>query len=120
MLGLWLNGIGILSALLALAILIRLVNRRLMPARACLAGAALGFWGWLAFVVIPKGQLSSADQSVAAEVWLFWAAMSPLVVPLEAGVLGWMGSASLRRWFFLAAGVALAVSPYLLAILRAS
>jgi hypothetical protein len=119
MLGLGLNGIGILSALLGLAIVIRLVSRRLMPARACLAGAALGFGGWLAYVV-SKGKWGSADRSVAAVVWLFWAAMAPLVVPLEAGVLGWMGAGPIRRWFFLAAGVVLAVSLVLLAILLAN
>ena len=111
------NGIGILSALLTLAILIRLVNRRLMPARACLAGAALGFWGWLAFFV-SRGQWGSRDYSVAAQFWRFWVAMAPMVVPLESGLLGWMGVASLRRWLFLAAGIALVFLPYLLAILR--
>jgi hypothetical protein len=112
------SGLGILSAILALAVVTRFVRRRLMPGRACVAGAVMGFCGWVAFAVSPGSSWGIRNPSFAVTAWLDWVAFAPLIVPLLAGLLGWLGTASRWRWAFLGAGVALGVLPYLAAIIE--
>lgn len=107
------HGMGLLSALLALAVVTRFVDRRLMPGGACMAGAVMGFCGWLVFVIGPGVTWSSQAESLTAIVWEDWVALASLIVPLEAGLLGWLGTASIWRWFFLGAGLVAALPPWL-------
>lgn len=112
------SGLGILSAVLALAVVTRFACRRLMPGRACVVGAVMGFCGWVAFLVSPGGSWSIQNPSFAVNAWLDWLAFAPLIVPLLAGLLGWLGTASRWRWVLLGAGVVPGVLPYLVAIIE--
>jgi hypothetical protein len=104
------HGFGVLSAVLGLAIVARLVDRRLMPGRACLDGALVGFCGWAAFIFFVRdGNRPLQAGSLTAIVWWWWVVLAPMIVPLEAGLLGWLGTQSIWRWFFLGAGVLLAL-----------
>ncbi len=102
------HGFGLLSALLGLAVVTRLVDPRQAPARACLDGALTGFCGWVAFAFVSDGIRTLQAGSLMAIVWWWWVALAPLIVPLEAGLLGWLGTRSIWRWLFLGAGVVLA------------
>ena len=110
---LWVHFFGLLSALLGSAVLTRLVDRRLVPGRACLAGSVIGFCGWVAFLLGYRRALPQPE-SLTATVWLWWCALAGRIVPLEAGLLGWLGTATLWRWFLLGAGAALGLLPNLL------
>jgi hypothetical protein len=105
---LWVPFIGVLSALLLVAILTRLVDRRVVPGRACLAGSVIGFCGWVAFLLGYRRPWP-VPESLTATVWLCWCALAVSIIPLEAGLLGWFGTSSRWRWFVLGTGVALAL-----------
>jgi hypothetical protein len=73
----------------------------------------MGFCGWLAFLLSSGG--TSFDQpGTAAFIWQEWLTVAPFALPLEAGLLGWVGVRSLWRWCFLAAGLLLVVVPVFL------
>lgn len=100
---------GVLAGILALLLLTRIVAGRLvLPRGAYLAGALLGFSGWVAFL-LSGGSASFEGGGVAAAIWLHWLWVTPAVLPLEAGLLGWVGLRSSWRWCLLAAGLVLSL-----------
>ncbi len=105
---LWVHFFGLLSALLALAVLTRLVKRRAARGPAWLAGAVIGFCGWAAFLLGYRRPMPRPG-SLAATVWLWWCALAATAIPLEAGLLGWLGTRSRWRWFLLGTGLVLAL-----------
>jgi len=113
---LWVHLFGLLGASLALAVLTRVASRRLMPGPACLAGALAGFSGWAAFLLGYHRALPRPE-SLTAALWLWWCVLGSSVVPLEAGLLGWLGTRSRWRWFLLGTGLLLALVSNLGAIL---
>jgi len=112
-----LNGMGILSALVVLAVVVRLVHRQLMPGSVCVAGAVVGICASAAYLFAAEGSTGFRTDSLAAKVWVDWVAFAPVLLPLEAGLLGWLGTASKWRWFFLGAGLLLIPLLYLAALI---
>jgi hypothetical protein len=107
----WVGGVdGVLAALLALLLVVRLIiGHRLTPPRGVyLCGAVMGFCGWVAFV-LSKGAAVYERRGTISIIWEQWVSMASLILPLEAGFLGWVAIRSRWRWCLLAAGMGVAL-----------
>jgi len=104
---------GVLAGVLALVLLTRFIGRWLiLPRRLYLGGAVMGFCGWVAFV-LSRGSTTYGRAGIVSVVWEQWVSAAPFILPLEGGLLGWLGARSFWRWCFLSAGVAMALLPWL-------
>jgi hypothetical protein len=108
-----LRGDGVLAAVTAFLLLARLATQRLLlPRGAYVLGAAIGFCGWLAFL-FSRGVVSE-QPGTGPFIWQQLLIVAPFTLPLQAGLLGWVGVRSSWRWCFLAAGLLLVVIPVFL------
>ncbi len=108
---------AVLADLLALLIIVRIVTQRLVFPRAVYIGSALlGFGGWVAYLFITGGT-PLGREGQASLGWEQWLAVTPFILPLEAGFVGWLGIRSWWRWYMLGAGMVLSLAPFLVMLL---
>ena len=113
---------GLLALLLAVVFIVPRFAPRLKPRRVVYgAGAVLALCGWGAFWVV-MGVISSFSGgtvgiavAVGGGIGVGVLAASVLL-PIEAGLLGWGAMRSRWRWAFVAAGVLVSLPPFLLLV----
>ena len=111
---------GLLALLLAIVLLVPRFAPRLKPPRSvCGTGALLAICGWAAFW-IAIGVISSFSGgtfgiSVGGGAG-FEVFAATVLLPIEAGLLGWAAIRSRWRWALIAAGVLVSFPPFLLLV----
>ena len=111
---------GLLALLLAVVFIVARVAPRLKPPRFVYgAGALLALCGWVAFWVA-MGVISSfsggtvgiaVGSGVGVDVFA-----ASVLLPIEAGLLGWAAMRSRWRWALIAVGVLVSFPPFLLLV----
>jgi hypothetical protein len=92
---------GLLALLLALPIIARLITPRLaLPRIVYRLGAALAFCGWLLFAA-SGGSISWSQPGPVGYVYLLYLFFAPVLLPVEAGYLAWLGLGLSSRWLLL-------------------
>jgi hypothetical protein len=111
-----LRGIGILTALLTALLILRLITGRLiLPAWAYLVCSIAGFSAYLAFLLFSE-TATTGGGSITAATWEVWLLAAPIILPLVAGLVGWVAARSSWRRYFLAAGIGLLLFPWVAAL----
>jgi hypothetical protein len=111
---------GLLALLMAVVFIVPRFASRLKPPRFVYgAGALLALCGWVAFWVA-IGVISSFSGGtvgialrggVGVDVFA-----ASVLLPIEAGLLGWAAIRSRWRWAFVAAGILVSFPPFLLLV----
>jgi len=105
---------GLAGAVFALMLAIRFITGRLVAPRIVyILGALMGFCGWAAYLA-SSGVVFFEQRGATGVIWQEWLALAPFALPLEGGLLGWVGVRSRWRWCFLAGGILLALVPVFL------
>lgn len=111
---------GLLVLLLAVVFVVTRLAPRLKPPRSVYGtGALLALCGWAAFW-IATGVISSFSGgtfgiSVGGGT-VFEVFAASVLLPIEAGLLGWAAIRSRWRWALIAAGVLVSFPPFLLLV----
>jgi len=107
---------AVLAAILTMLLVLRLVTRRLIfPKEVYVIAALLGFCGWIAHL-FTSGHTTERE-GIVSLIQVAWQAVSPFILPLEGGLLGWWAVRSWWRWCFLVGGVGLLLLPFLVMVL---
>ncbi|HLY63151.1 MAG TPA: hypothetical protein VKV95_20585 [Terriglobia bacterium] len=85
-----------------------IAQRLVMPPPVYVACSLLGFLGWFVFMLI-GGELTIPSGVILGDVLVKWIMVTILTLPLLAAVVGWRGTRSAWRWFFLGLGVILEI-----------
>jgi hypothetical protein len=112
---------GLLALLLAVIFIVPRFAPRLKPPRFVYgAGALLALCGWVAFWVA-IGVISSFSGGTVFGIAVGGGAgvdvfAASVLLPIEAGLLGWAATRSRWRWAFVAAGILVSFPPFLLLV----
>jgi hypothetical protein len=102
---------GMIFACLTILLVWTLLARGLvLPPRLYLVFSILGFLSWGVFAAA-SGSASLGPGGLLSFIWSLCFMLIPFILPVEAGILGWLGARSPWRWCFLAAGVLVELLP---------
>jgi hypothetical protein len=113
-----LGGVGVGTALLTVLLITRLLTGRLVLSRgANVVAAVAGLFAYVA-LAFSSGTATVESGGALAVIWDQWLGVAPIILPLVAGLLGWVALRSFWRWCFLVSGVGLLLLPWLVLLLR--